>query len=415
MDVVKVLSVLVTALFFMSACSQKKTAESVSITAKECLGQASQNRFVVEWEDGSFSVEHGKNLEDFRSTFIKENLSYIKHVDPDHVIHLNSDNQTVSEQSIVAAPINWGPAIIQAADLWSQNILGDGVVVGVIDGMVDVNHAQLRPNILVNNGEIPNNNIDDDNNGIIDDFLGAQFNQELNDPNTNTHGSHVAGIIGADFSQGPIQGVAPKVKILPAQFIGNDGAGNIGDAILAMNYAASRGAKILNLSWGGAPCLPSLASAMENLSNKGILLVTAAGNGDSRGHGINVDEQPDYPSGFGLLNQINVAASTIDDFMINFSNFGIRKVQVAAPGVDIMSTVPGNRIERMSGTSMSAPLTAGAAALLWSAYPNATPQQIKLSLLRGVDAQAGHEFLVSSRGRINVKKSLAELKKLLGL
>ncbi len=416
MDVVKVLSILTAAFFLLNSCNQKKTIESVSVTAKECLGEASENRFVVEWENGSFSVEHGKNLEDFRTTFIKDNLHEIKHVDPDHVVRINSFvDQSAFQQSTASAPINWGPGMIQAAELWNQNILGDGVIVGIIDGMVDVNHAQLRPNILVNSREIANNNIDDDNNGVVDDFLGAQFNQELNDPNTNRHGSHVAGIVGADFSKGPVQGVAPKVKILPAQFIGNDGAGNIGDAILAMNYAASRGAKILNLSWGGAPCLPSLASAMEALSARGILLITAAGNGDSRGNGINVDEQPDYPSGFGLLNQINVAASTVDDFMINFSNFGIRKVQVAAPGVDIDSTVPGNRIERMSGTSMSAPLTAGAAALLWSAYPNATSQQIKVSLLRGVDVQAGHEFQVSTRGRINVKKSLAELKKLLGL
>ncbi len=416
MDVVKVLSVLIAACFLMTSCDQKKTIESVSITAKECLGEASQSRYVVEWEDGTFSVEHGQNIDEFRATFIKENLPFIKHVDPDHIIHLKTENQIPDVQSMSgSAPVNWGPSIIQAADLWNQNILGENVIVGVVDGMVDVTHAQLRPNILVNTHEIPDNGIDDDNNGVIDDYLGAQFNHEVNDPNTNTHGSHVSGIIGADFTQGPIQGVAPKVKILPAQFIGNDGAGNIGDAIMAMNYAASRGAKILNLSWGGAPCLPSLASAMENLSAKGLLIVTAAGNGDSYGNGINVDERPDYPSGFGLLNQINVAASTVDNFMIHFSNFGMRKVQVAAPGVDIASTVPGNRIERMSGTSMAAPLTAGAAALLWSAYPNATTQQIKLALLRGVDIQEGHLFQVSTRGRINVKKSLAELKKLLGL
>ncbi len=417
MDVVKILGLLIIPAFLLASCSPSaKTVESVTVASTECVGNALENRFIVQWEDGTYSVEHGANMAEFRETFVKDNLSLIKHVDVDHKIQLHQDG--VADTNIhteATSKLNWGPEIIQASALWNQNIKGDGIIVAVIDGMVDVSHPQLHPNILVNLGEIPNNGLDDDNNGFIDDVYGVQINVEKNDPLQNRHGSHVSGIIAADGTLGPVFGIAPKAKILPAQFIGNAGGGSLGDAITAMNYAASRGAKIMNLSWGGAPCIPNLQSAMKALSDKGIILVTASGNGDQNGIGINMDTNPDYPSAFNFLNQINVAASTIDDFMINFSNFGLRKVHVAAPGVDIYSTTPGNKTEIMSGTSMSAPMAAGAAALLWSAYPSATSQQIKQAVFRGVDVIPGHVFEVSTRGRINVNKSLSELKKILGL
>lgn len=417
MDVVKRLlyAKLIALSLIFSSCAQKKTENSVMTSSAECTGEALTNRFIVQWEDGSFSIEHGNSPEEFRDTFVKDNLELIRHVDIDQKIQLVKPNQ-INVQSAdnveasVAGMMNWGQNMIQAPTLWNQNIKGDGVVVAVIDGMVDVTHSQLQPNILVNTGEIPNNGIDDDGNGFVDDVYGIQVNQGVNDPTKNTHGSHVAGIIAADPNFGPINGVAPKAKILPAQFIDNDGGGSVGDAIVAMNYAGKRGAKIMNMSWGGSPCLPSLKSAMKTLSDNGVLLVTAAGN-----EGINVDYDPSYPSAFNMFNQINVAAASSDDLMIYFSNRGFRNVHVAAPGVDIFSTIPGNKIAAESGTSMASPMTAGAAALLWGAFPTATAQQVKQALLRGVDITAGHEYQVSTRGRINVNKSYTALKSMLGL
>lgn len=401
----------------LSSCGQSKTASSVMTSSSSaCVGQAMENRFIVQWEDGTYSVEHGKNRDDFRDTFVTDNLALIKHVDNDLKIQLPDQNQLRTNQAItvqtLAEPsgLNWGPQMIQAPVLWSQNINGDEIVVAVIDGMVDVTHAQLKSNIFINPDEIANNGIDDDKNGYIDDVYGIQVNEGVNDPNKNIHGSHVAGIIAADSTMGPVQGVAPRAKILPAQFIDNNGEGSVGDAIIAMNYAALRGAKILNMSWGGSPCVPNLQSAMKALSDKGILLVTASGN-----DGANLDVSPSYPSAFNLLNQINVAASTTDDYMAYFSNRGYKSVHVAAPGVGIYSTIPGNKIESMDGTSMASPMTAGAAALLWSAFPAASAQQIKQALLRGVDITAGHEFQDSTRGRINVNKSYSVLKSMLGL
>lgn len=388
-------------LILLSSCDSKKTIESVSVMSN-CPGQVMENRFIVHWEDGSFSLEYGKNLEDFRQTFIKDNLKNIRHVDRDQLIQLTMKENT---QANTTNELAWGPHMISAANLWSQDIQGQNVLIGVVDGMVDITHRQLRPNIAINSKEIPNNGIDDDSNGFVDDIYGVQVNKDYNDPYRNRHGSHVAGIIAADPTLGPVQGVAPKSKIIPAQFISNDGGGSIGDAIIAMNYTASRGAKIINLSWGGAPCVPNLQAAMMQLSDQDILLVTAAGN-----EGINLDRSPDYPAAFNIFNQINVAASSMEDFMIYFSNRGFRTVHLAAPGVNIFSTVPGNQVIAMDGTSMSAPMVSGSAALLWSALPSASAQQIKQALMRSVDVKSGHEFEVQTRGRINVEKAYNLLK-----
>lgn len=407
-------------------CSQTKTTESVFPTqaASSCGKQASEKRFIVQWEDGSFTVEADSSSEEFRARFVKNNLPLIKHVDHDYQIQLSP--QVRLNENGEAAPtgmdMNWGPTTIQAAQLWNQNLMGDGVIVAVVDGMVDVNHDQLKSNIYINTGEIPNNGIDDDKNGFIDDYNGIKINPEVNIPSRNQHGTHVAGTIAADPTYGVVEGVAPHARILPAQFIGNEptngqgASGSIGDAIIAMNYAASRGAKIINMSWGVGPCveLPNLQASLKQLSDQGILLITAAGNGDSRGIGYDVDVYPTYPSAYNLLNQINVAASTISDSMIGFSNYGAVGVHIAAPGVNIYSTVPNNGVASMSGTSMASPMTAGAAALLWGAIPSATASQIKQAIIKSVDIPSGRAFDVASRGRLNVSKAYTELQKLTG-
>lgn len=406
---------------FGMGCSQSKTSESVfpdsSGKQTACAQEVSEKRFIVHWEDGSFSVENDESADHFRKGFVEKNLALIKHVDRDVRIKIRTNaNDSTDEQvnSQASEGMNWGQDLIEADALWSQGISGDGVIVGVIDGMVDTSHQQLSPNILVNDKEIPNNGIDDDKNGFVDDYRGVQINKDVNNPAVNIHGSHVAGIIAADPTKGPVAGVAPKSKVVPAQFIGNDEGGSIGDAIIAINYTISRGAKIVNLSWGAGPCqaIPTLESALKQISDQGVLIVTAAGNGDEYGIGVNMDTSPAYPSAYNFANQINVAATTSDDYLISFSNYGSRTVHVGAPGVSIFSTIPGNNVRALSGTSMSAPMVSGAAALLWSASPTATASQIKQAILRSVDIVPGRQVEVSSRGRINVLKAYNELQKI---
>lgn len=412
------LAVLLIASSVLAACNGIKTTESVfPNTSSACAEGASENRFIVQWEDGTYTVEKAESTEHFKSDFLKKNLALIKHVDHDYRIKLtNQDALTLDDGDLHTEGLNWGPSAVSAPQVWNQGVNGSGVIVGVVDGMVDTTHTQLSANIAVNSSEIPNNGVDDDHNGFIDDYKGIQVNSGKNDASQNRHGTHVAGIIAADETLGPVSGMAQKAKVLPAQFIGNDGGGSIGDAIVALNYVANRGAKIINMSWGLDACVavPNLQSTLQALSNRGILLVTAAGNGDSRGVGINMDTTPSYPSAYNLANQINVAASTTSNYLIGFSNYGVKNVHVAAPGVGIYSTVPNNQVEVMSGTSMAAPMVSGAAALLWSAIPSATAAQIKQAITQSVDRNPASPLQVSSGGVINVYNALAKLKTITG-
>lgn len=383
---IHVLASAVLGLVFLSGCNNGKTASSVTSqnNSDACMAAALAHRYVVQWEDGTYTVEYGKSDEDFKKNFTEKKLALIKHVDRDHRIQLKIQN-TNQATAMAGGGLNWGPDKVEAPAVWSQGFHGENILVGVVDGMIDSTHPQLAPNIL----------------------SVQQFNSEINNPSLNKHGSHVSGIIAADPSAGPVTGIAPKAKIIGGQFIANDGGGSLGDAIIALNSVADRGAKIINMSWGGAPCVQNLKSAVEQLSNRGIILVTAAGN-----EGTNSDYSPSYPANFGVLNQLNVAATTVDDLMIYFSNRGYRSVNIGAPGVGIFSTVPGNKTEAMDGTSMAAPLISGVAALLMSARPNATAQQIKMAILNSVDVGA-NSLQVSSRGRVNARKALAALQTVL--
>lgn len=395
------------ALVLLAACSNT-TNTVLSDSSSACTGGSAQkmdNRYIVHWGDGSFTVESSTNDETFKHDFIAPHLNDIVRVEHDWIVQTKST--TSAKVAGLSTPVDsWGQQMINAPALWSQGITGQGVVVAVVDSLIDTTHVQLAGQIAINTKEVPNNGIDDDNNGYIDDYAGMAF---ISNPAGGTtmseHGTHVSGIIAADPSKGSIQGVAPGAKVLPASFITNDGSGSIGDAVLAMQFASVRGAQVINASWGGAPCVSALARTFSQLSAKGILLVVAAGN-----DGKDLDVTPDYPAAFMAQTQLTVAASDSSDFLTSWSNSGFTSVQLGAPGVGIYSTVPGNAVAALDGTSMSAPFVSGAAALLWSARPLATAAQIRVALMRGVDIVS--QMKVSTGGRLDVQKAYQELLKL---
>lgn len=406
---------LLLALSSLAACAKKDRAEEVfpEQKAASCLPNQIQNEFVVRWQDGSLTLEHGKNREQFIHDFIRPRLEQIARVEYNRDIQIDPVDEDLLQAHFTMgnSADNWGTQQVKADKAWQQNITGDGVVVAVIDTGVDLNHPQLTQQIYINQGEFGTdehgndkrfNAIDDDGNGYIDDYAGYDF--VANSPSVqdyNNHGTHVAGIIAAYHEdsvaggQNYVQGVAPNAQIMPLAFIGNNG-GSLFNAIRAIEYAADNGAHIINASWGGPTCSVELADAIRQLENKNVLFVAAAGN-----RGIDIDRFAEYPAAYNLPNQITVGSIGKSLFMANHSNYGDRNVHIFAPGVEIYSTVPGNSIRPLTGTSMATPFVAGALALMKQLHPNATSNEMKSALYQAATKSSAYRNV--SQGRLNIE------------
>lgn len=293
---------------------------------------------------------------------------------------------------------------VNAVPAWTATKGSTKVVVAVIDTGIDINHPDLKSRIFVNPNEVPRNGIDDDGNGYIDDVNGWDFynndNTVYDIPDVDDHGTHVAGTIAAQGDNGiGVVGVAPLVKILPLKFLGTpDGNGYVSDAVRAVDYAASMGVKISNNSWGGGNYSTALYEAIRD---SGSLFVAAAGN-----DGLNNDYYSHYPSSYSLDNILSVAA--IDNWgnRAYFSNYGSYSVDVAAPGEDILSTIPEGGYAFYNGTSMAAPHVTGTAALLYSKVRTYTPYDLKNKIMSNTEALSSLQYLVSTGGIVDAGKSL---------
>ncbi len=294
-------------------------------------------------------------------------------------------------------------ADIDAPEAWNTTTGSRSIIVGVIDTGIDYNHPDLAANIWRNTREIAGNGIDDDGNGFRDDIRGWDFANNDADPfDDNAHGTHVAGIIGAVGNNGVgIAGVAWNVQLMPLKFLTASGSGATSGAVSAINYAVANGAKILNNSWGGGGFNQALNDAVSRARAAGVIFVAAAGNSNS-----NNDAVPSYPANINYDNVISVAATDSSDRRASFSNYGATTVDIAAPGVGILSTTPNNTYSSFSGTSMATPFVAGAAALVWSANPNLTYSQVISRLYTTADRITGLNGLVANGARLNVNRAL---------
>ncbi len=306
-------------------------------------------------------------------------------------------------------------ADIDAPKAWDTTTGSDDVVVAVIDEGVDISHPDLRDKIWTNAAEVAGNGVDDDGNGYVDDVNGWDFvNDDASvydpDPLTGTgdeHGTHVAGTIAAAGDNGTgITGVSWRTRIMPLKFLGVDG-GYTSDAIEAINYAVDKGVKISNNSWGGGGKSQALQDAIARADSSGHLFVAAAGNGGADGVGDDNDAAPHYPSSYSNPNIVAVAATDDRDTLASFSNFGVTSVDLAAPGVRILSTLPGDAYGSYSGTSMATPHVTGVAALVKSRNLTLGDAKIKAKLLKRVDEKAGLAGKVLAAGRLNAARAVA--------
>lgn len=384
------------------ACQDKKSADQVAnykngAQASSCPAEAMvKTRFLVQYEDGHVEVISAENETVFERDYLEPNLQNIKRVEYDSIVTLTEPQTTDSTGTPTDPAEDWGQDKILAKAAWDEGIYGQGVTVAVVDTAVDITHPQLMPRFIP------------DQPGW--DFIANAKPSEITNPD-DYHGTHVAGIIAADPTAGNMSGVAPKANLIQASFIDST-HGSIGAAIQAVQYSADHGAKIINASWGGPDCSQTLNDKIAEVGNRGVLFVVASGN-DGYDYDRLGPASYQYPAVLNFGSMISVAATDIADALTSFSNRSYNFVHIAAPGAEIRSTVPkisdATGYHKLQGTSMATPFVSGAAALLWSAKPNATVAQIRQALLNSTDFRS---YKVSTQGRLNIQKALAEIRRI---
>ncbi|MDY7006780.1 MAG: S8 family serine peptidase [Cyanobacteriota bacterium] len=277
----------------------------------------------------------------------------------------------------------WGLDLVKAPEVWNQGFQGEGIVVAVIDSGVDSTHPELTGQMWSNSGEIPNNGIDDDDNGYIDDTWGWDFVNDDNDPrDEESHGTHIAGTIAAKRDGTGTTGVAPNAEIMSLRVLDDEGVGRVSDGISAILYAVENGADVINFSSGGRNLVSSELDAIRYAADKGVVFVSAAGNGSL--------SSPDYPA--RLANEYGIAVGSVDR-NAQFSSFsnkaGSELDYVVAPGGNgfpedagdiygpVVPSITGNLYSFFAGTSMATPHVAGVAALIKQANPSLSAEAIE--------------------------------------
>lgn len=363
---------------------------------------------------------------------IKPNLSNhsIEYIEPNYTYHIAIEpNDVYYTQQIYLSSI-------QANLAWNHTIGSRAVVIAVIDSGVDIDHPDLKNNIWRNLDELPNNGIDDDRNGYIDDYNGWDFIADSPDPKPKfgqsysylgiNHGTIVAGVIAAQGNNHRgVTGVTWHSKIMPLRVLDSTGTGNTLDVAKAIDYAVANGADIINLSFVGSGRSITLQQAIQRANQAGVLVVAAAGNEVDRG--LDMTNQPRYPvchdGGFGSNWVIGVGSVDKRNHLASFSNYG-KCIDLVAPGVGIFSTLYKNnhgiKFNRSyggywSGTSVSAPQVSGVAALIKSLRPDLSLKELKEIILSSTDNIEHLNLAYKGKlgqGKLNAYKAVANAQRI---
>ena len=382
------------------------------------------DRLIVAYEDGTGSARRGSARDAVDATLVHRlpdlaadvvtvpagdgagalkalrGRADVRYAEPDVLDHLASVPNDPAFGSL------WSLAQIGAPQAWDQITDSSPVVVGVVDSGVSLIHRDLAGQLWRNPGESGDgreaNGIDDDDNGFVDDVSGWDFVFGVNDPSPNhPHGTHVAGTIGAAGNNGQgVTGVSWHSTILPVAAIGPDSTGYRSDIARGLAYAADNGARIVNASFAGTGLSATYRTVIAD--HPGTLFVVAAGNEAS-----DDDAAPVTPCDEDVPNVICVAATDASDRLAGFSNYGRATVDVAAPGVNILSLLPGDATGVMSGTSMATPLVTGVAALTLAANPGLSATQLRAAVLDGARRLPSLTGLVATGGRLDAPGALA--------
>ena len=328
----------------------------------------------------------------------------VRYAEPDFLIRTSAvpDDPRFGDQ--YALNQVFGPDV-SAPSAWDEETACSKIA--VLDSGVDKDHPDLRPELWINKGETSGNGKDDDHNGYVDDYYGADvIDHKGSGVDAYGHGTHVAGIADAvGNNKTGVAGLCWTGSIISVRFLDSKGRGGSADAADAIDYAVHEGAKVINCSFGSSSKSSALQDAIAHAKKAGALLVVAAGN-DAR----NIDKRPEYPAAYTDGNILTVAATTSRDTLASFSNYGPKGVDVAAPGDKILSTLDGGGYGDKSGTSMAAPLVAAAAALLRKAVPDASYSDIRTALRQYGDKLPALDGKVLYGQRLDVRRALDHLR-----
>jgi thermitase len=333
---------------------------------------------------------------------------------------LNPETKIEKKESIIMNDPQihkaWGLQQTDALNAWQLTTGSREIIVAIVDTGIDVNHPDIKNNLWVNPGESGldkngkdkrTNGIDDDANGYIDDVHGWNFvhsNHNISD--NHGHGTHIAGIVGAEGGNNiGITGVAPKVSLMILKYFDPQSAGNnLVNTIKAFDYAIKMNAHIINYSGGGTEYSQDEYLAVKRAEQKGILFVAAAGNERS-----NSDFNRYYPADYDLDNIISVTAIDPSLRVLSSSNFGMRTVDIAAPGENIYSTMPGGLYNVMTGTSQATAFVSGVAALLMAHNRDFDAKAVRKYILRTGDNLTWLKGKTQTSKKLNVYRALTML------
>ncbi len=379
---------------FATAADKARVQKILGVTRADKIG-AKGGRSGRRGDTDLVTFASGSNLE--QKMALLANDAAVEYAEPNWLVR----HMAVSNDTYVTSGQLWGMTGTYgsgASAAWANNATNcSSVVVGIIDEGYMYSHPDLADNAYKNPGDSTFDGVDNDGNGLVDDVYGWDFdggNNSVFDGTSDDHGTHVAGTIGGVGGNGAgVAGVCWSVKLMSAKFLGSRG-GTTANAIAAVDYFTNlklAGVPIVatNNSWGGGGFSQALADAIERANSADILFIAAAGNS-----GANNDTSASYPSNYTSANVVAVAAIDVNGGLASFSQYGATTVDIGAPGVGILSTVPvasgkGRNATVVggyasyNGTSMATPHVTGAAALYKARNPGATAAQIKAALLNG--------------------------------
>lgn len=368
-----------------------------------------QKPFLSDPQTSLFELDPNTNIQEAIEE-IRKNPE-VEYVEQDEVIsaHSRPNDSHFSEQWALES----NNSNIGAEKAWDVITNSTAILIAIVDSGCNYSHEDLKDNIWRNPSETPNNRVDDDRNGYVDDYNGYDFQNNDADPLDDfEHGSLVSGIIAASGNNDiGISGISWNSKIMCLKVLDSVGNSTISKAVEAIDFAIFHGAKVINMSWGYVPSAsPSrtLEEAILRAQAAGVLVVASAGNG-TQGFGYNNDENinlANYPSSYPQDNIIAVAATDPSDRLTAFSNYGARTVDLGAPGISILSTHPTRGYSFFTGTSAAAPHVSGTVALVWALNPNLHYSEIKRLVIETGDAMPTLSGKSLSGTRLNISNAI---------